>query len=414
MSRIVPPDQMNEQMRKARNCALDILAPSSAELEHGVELHADSIVVESYGFVPRAAVDGDAMSRAIEAGASSIELKDMEESMRIERIVSDPDEQAQFKLAWDVAGVTCILINAGEEYNPVPIVLKRFAHHTYLAEMLRDFVPKAITPDDITEAKVRGRHCLYFTCNAVPLPQEWVSVQEELRYIRYFFQLGARMMHLTYNRRNIIGDGCAEKTDAGLSDFGRAVVGEMNRAGVIVDVAHSGYQTCLDAAGVSDKPVVASHTGCYQVNPHYRNKPDDVLKAIAETGGLVGVCCIPAFLGGAGDVTSMLDHIDHLSKTIGTDHIAIGTDVSYRSSRCEREEKKIPKRPKRRTPWRKFWAPDELHFKSEWRKPRQIMSMAWTNWPIFTVGLVQRGYCDEDIKKIIGGNVMRVARAVLE
>ena len=76
--------------------------------------------------------------------------------------------------------------------------------------------------------------------NGVPLPQDWVSVEEELRYIRVFFQLGVRMMHLTYNRRNVIGDGCAEPGNAGLSDFGRAVVQEMNRVGVIVDVAHSG------------------------------------------------------------------------------------------------------------------------------------------------------------------------------
>src|SRR5690606_10316043 len=117
---------------------------------------------------------------------------------------------------------------------------------TYVTDMLKDLVIKAVTPDDIVKAKKENKHAIYFTGNGVPLPQDWVSVEEELRYIRMFFQLGIRMMHLTYNRRNPIGDGCAELANGGLSDFGRTVVKEMNKVGVIVDNAHSGWQTSLE------------------------------------------------------------------------------------------------------------------------------------------------------------------------
>ena len=105
-----------------------------------------------------------------------------------------------------------------------------------------------MTPEDVERSHRDGVGCLYFTGNGVPLTQQWNSVEDELRYVRIFFQLGIRMMHVTYNRRNRLGDGCAEVANGGLSDFGRAAVAEMNRVGVIVDVAHSGWQTSLDAA----------------------------------------------------------------------------------------------------------------------------------------------------------------------
>jgi len=413
MSNTTPLEPTNEQMRTARQCAEAILKPTDAQRQHGLELHAGSVVVESYGFMPRASADGEALARALAEGSSDAELRDMGEWTRAERIVQIPRERDEFKQAWAAAGVTCIVANTGMEHPSPAVALKRFAYHMYVADMLRDFMPKAVVPDDIVEAKVRNRHCLYFSCNAVPLPQEWTTPEAELRYIRYFFQMGARMMHLTYNRRNMIGDGCVEESNAGLSDFGRQVVREMNRVGVIVDVAHSGWQTCLDAAKTSGKPMVASHSGAWSVHQHGRNKSDEVLRAIADTGGLVGVCCIPAFLGGTGDITAMLDHIDYLARTIGTDHIAIGTDVTYRSSTTAAEAGKVPSRRKLRDPWRKFWKGAEDHFQPQWRKDEQVLSMAWTNWPMFTVGLVQRGYSDEDIKKIIGENVLRVAKAAL-
>jgi membrane dipeptidase len=239
--------------------------------------------------------------------------------------------------------------------------------------------------------------------------QEWVSVPDELRYLRVFFQLGIRMMHLTYQRRNTIGDGSAEPANAGLSDFGRAVIAEMNRLGIIVDVAHSGWRTSLEAAQASKKPMVASHTTCAAVHKHIRSKPDEVGRAIAKSGGLIGICCIPQFLGGKGDISAFLDHIEYAARHFGIDHVAIGTDISYTSQNAQAEDKKVPARPKSRTRWEALW-PAETFVST----PAARDSLAWTNWPLFTVGLVQRGFSDDDIQKILGGNMLRVARDVLK
>ena len=307
--------------------------------------------------------------------------------------------------------MTCIFQNAGEESQDPLRIIKRLARFTFVTDRMRDDLARAAFPDDIVSAKQQGKRCFYMSSNGVPLTQSWVSVEEELRYIRVFFQLGVRMMHLTYNRRNMIGDGCAEPANAGLSDFGRAVIGEMNRTGVIPDVAHAGWQTSLDAAGASMRPVVASHSSCCAVHPHIRGKPDDVIRTIADTGGYIGVCCIPAFLGRSGDIQALLDHVDHVAGTVGVEHVAIGTDTAYVSRFAENERRAIPARGSTRARWEGLWPPDA--FDEEWRAERMVLSLAWTNWPLFTVGLVQRGYTDGDIEKIVGGNVLRVARAAL-
>ncbi len=310
-----------------------MLNPSAKDLQHGLELHADSIVFDSYGFSPRSAIDGEALKAAVKAGAADVEM-----------------------------------------------------------------------------AKTAGKRCLYMTGNGVPLTEAWISVPDELRYLRLFYQLGIRMMHLTYQRRNMIGDGCGETSNAGLSDFGRAVIAEMNRVGVIPDCAHSGWQTSLEAAQISGKPVVASHSTAGVLYAHIRSKPDEVIKAIADTGGYIGICCIPRFLRGKGDLNALLDHIDHVVKTFGIDHVAIGTDISHTSRHYEAESKKaaVGGLRKRREDFRSLWPKDDFIPTEE-----ADLSLSWTNWPLYTVGLVQRGYSDDDIRKIVGGNVMRVARASL-
>ena len=404
-------ERLNPTIQAAREVALGVLKPTAKELEHGLRLHAESVVFDAYGFSPRAAVDGDALAAAVEAGASDLELDDLREEMGMTRYVHDPIEQREYRDAWRASGVTCIFQNAGEEGQDPIRLLKRLARFTYATDILRDVVSKAAVPDDVDEAKRDGRHCLYFTGNGVPLTQQWVSVPDELRYLRVFYQLGIRMMHLTYQRRNMIGDGSGETSDAGLSDFGRSVIAEMNRVGVIPDCAHSGWQTSLEAAQVSDKPVVASHSTCAALspNPHARSKPDDVIRAIADTGGYIGICCIPRYLRNAGDIGAFVDHIDHVIKTFGADHVAIGTDVAYSSSNSSTESKKVPRLRRGRAEFRSLWPADDFQETATMRS-----SVAWTNWPLYTVGLVQRGHSDEVIRKVIGGNVMRVARKTLE
>jgi membrane dipeptidase len=398
----------NPVILRARNPALEILKPSRVDLEHGLELHRQSLVFDSYGFAPRAAPDGPALTAADAAGATDDELQDLREEMGMLRAVTIPAERAELAEALRCAGVTCIFQNAGEEGQSPERLLKRLARFTYLSDMLRELLVRAATPDDIVAARTAGKHCLYLTGNGVPLAQQWRTVEDELQYVRSFFQLGIRMMHVTYNRRNMLGDGCAEVANGGLSDFGRAAIAEMNRVGVIVDVAHSGWRTSLEAAKASTKPMVASHTTCAALHHHIRAKPDDVIRAICDTGGLVGICCIPQFLGRSHDIAALLDHVDYVVKQFGIDHVAIGTDVAHSSQHSSAESARSPGRGKRRNRFEALWPPDALS--GQWP---QAASLGWTNWPLFTVGLVQCGYSDEQIRKILGENVLRVCRAVL-
>lgn len=405
---------MNDHVRQCWDTALAMLQPTAAQLEHGLELHRNSVVCDTYGFAPRAVVDGEAIRALVESGASPAEVADMTEDMSMTRWATVPEETAEFRTAFDQAGVTCIFQNCGEEGQAPLRLLKRLARFNFACEFAPDTCFKAIVPDDIVRAHEQGAHCLYFTGNGVPLTQDWISTEEELRYVRVFFQLGIRMMHLTYNRRNMIGDGCAEPANAGLSDFGRQVVAEMNKQGVIVDCAHSGWQTSLEAAQASQRPMVASHSACAALQHHHRGKPDDVIRAIADTGGYIGICAIPAFLGGKGTIVDLLDHLDHVAGKFGVDHVTIGTDTAYASPRMSEQWQKIPSHGPQRKRWENFWWANDPVSQTEWNQPHQLQSLAWTNWPLFTVGLVQRGYSDDDIRKIIGGNMLRVARAALD
>jgi len=402
--------RLNPSIVAAREVGLALLKPSAGELDRGLRLHAESIVFDSYGFSPRASIDGAMVAKQIEAGASDMEIKDLREEMTMTRCVSDAVQQQEYRDAWRASGVTCVFQNAGEECQDPLVLIKRLARFTFVTDMLRGFVSKAAVPSDIEQAKSTGQHCLYMTGNGVPLTQQWVSVSDELRYVSIFYQLGIRMMHLTYQRRNMIGDGSGESSDGGLSDFGREVIKQMNRVGVIPDCAHSGWKTSLESAQASSKPVVASHTTCAALdgNPHARSKPDAVIRAICDSGGLVGICCIPHFLRGDGNITMLLNHIDHIAKHFGVEHVAIGTDVAYSAQNSGEEQRKLPAMRKRRDDFRTLWPVDSFR-----TTPEMTSSLAWTNWPLFTVGLVQRGYNDDEIRKIIGGNVMRVARETL-
>lgn len=403
----------NEAIDRAREIALDLLKPTPAQLQHAWELHAASLVFDAYGFAPRAAIDGARYQAAVEEGAIGDELNDLREEMSMTRWATDEREREEFLGAFRAAGVTCIFQNAGEEGNDPLRLIRRLARFTYATDQMRPAVFKAINANDAETAKKAGELCLCLTTNGVPLQQQWQSVRDEVRLVRIFHELGIRMMHVTYNRRNPLGDGAGEPHDGGLSDFGRVAIAELNRVGVIADVAHSGWKTSLDAAKASARPMVASHTTCCGVYEHFRGKPDDTIRAICDTGGYVGVCCIPRFLGGKGNIVAMLDHLDYLVKKFGAEHAAIGTDTSYVSRFDAEERRKIKKRADGSSPlgvagprWEHLWPRDDFE-----TTPEAERSVAWTNWPLFTLGLVMRGHSDGDIQKVLGQNVLRVLRA---
>ncbi|MEL6212696.1 MAG: membrane dipeptidase [Pseudomonadota bacterium] len=147
--------------------------------------------------------------------------------------------------------------------------------------------------------------------------------------------LGMRCFQLTYNARNLLGDGCTERTDAGLSDFGVEVVARMNKVGVLVDLSHCGRQTTLDGIAFSQKPVAITHTMVEKFRPgHPRAKTDAQLKALADKGGVVGIAALGYFIGvdpgGETTIETYADHIEHAVNVAGADHVALSTDFPVR------------------------------------------------------------------------------------
>ncbi len=399
----------SDPIAEAREIALALLKPSQRDLDYGLALHRESLVVESYSLGLHAPVVPEVLNRAMDEGASQDERSTLQEEMIMTGWAATDALQAEYREAWEASGVTAMFLNAGQESNTPLRLIRRFARYVALTDALPEILRRAVTVEDIRTAHREGKRCLCLAPNGIPLAGDQDTVEDELQYLRVFAQLGARMMHLTYNRRNPIGDGCAEPADAGLSHFGRAVIAEMNRLGIIIDVAHTGWRTSREAAEASAQPIVASHTASWELSQHSRCKPDEVIRAIVERGGTVGVTNVPRFVGGDGTILALFDHIDYIAKKFGADAVTIGTDSAYRSRHTvDGTLKGSVSRPR----WEYVWRPGDEVYTPDWTKPEQLQSMAWTNWPLFTVGLVQRGYSDEDIRKIIGGNILRVAKQV--
>jgi len=162
----------------------------------------------------------------------------------------------------------------------------------------------------------------------IPGFQYTAFLEEDVGRIETFRQLGVRIMQITYNNRNTLGDGCLAPGNAGLSRAGIGVVHKMNDLGIAVDLSHSGYRTTAEAIATSSKPVLISHSGCAAVYPHPRNKPDEILKPLADRGGYFGVYLMPYLVASPTVPTRqhVLDHLVHAINVCGADHVGIGSD----------------------------------------------------------------------------------------
>jgi membrane dipeptidase len=232
----------------------------------------------------------------------------------------------------------------------------------------------------------------------------------DLSRIDLFRNLGVRIMQMTYNVRNLFGDGCLEPAGAGLSNLGRAAVGRMNALGIAIDLSHCGTRTTAETIAASTRPVLITHTGCSAVFAHPRNKDDKELRAAAERGGVVGIYLMPYLDGGTGPLTPsmFLAHWEHALKVCGEDHVGIGSDQSvapirdtpeYRTSlRKEIEERKA------RGVSAPGESPDRPPFIPEFNAVARMEKIA--------SAIRARGYSESVIAKTCGGNFDRVLREV--
>lgn len=246
------------------------------------------------------------------------------------------------------------------------------------------------TSADILKAKSENKLALGFWF------QGSTPLANDLNLIETYYILGIRQILLTYNTRNAIGDGILEKNDAGLSIFGYKVIEEMNRVGMLIDMSHGGVKTSLDVIAASKDPVIFSHSNAQGINPHIRNLTDEQIKAIAHKKGLIGINGAGLILGVEEPTPEKyIEHIKYISDLVGSvDNIAIGLDFVYFNEIfpvfLEKSGLNYPK--------------GYLGSSMKGLHPEQIDDII--------ENLISCHYSDEDIKKILGENFLRVASQV--
>jgi membrane dipeptidase len=234
--------------------------------------------------------------------------------------------------------------------------------------------------------------------------QDLAYLAGDLDNLNVFGSLGIRIAQPTYNNQNLLGSGCTERVDGGRSYFGIDVYPPHERTRDAIDLSHAGSATTADAISVSRRPVICSHVGVRALTDNPRNKTDDQLRAVADTGGYIGGCTLPLFLavGGLARLDDFLDHLEHTIEVVGVDQVGVGTDWSGSD---------VP--PELQAILNRASSAPGLGLRGD---PAFVYDFSmtvegaegWSDWPNLTRGMIARGYCDGDIQKLLGENLLRV------
>jgi membrane dipeptidase len=229
-------------------------------------------------------------------------------------------------------------------------------------------------------------------------------LEENPARILMFRKLGVRIMQLTYNNRGVFGDGCLEPGNAGLSKAGHNAVRTMNEIGVAIDLSHSGYRTTSEAIESSSKPVLISHSGCAAIYEHPRNKPDSILKSLADHDGYFGVYLMPYLVASPTVPTRehVMQHLLHAINVCGTDHVGIGSDGSIQGITLTPSEQKAFDADISRRKQLGIGAPGEDRY------PYVPTLNGPGHMEIIAVELQTRGQPSSVIEKVLGANFQRV------
>lgn len=262
-----------------------------------------------------------------------------------------------------------------------------------------DLICQAFTAEDVEAAKASGRTAVIFGFQN-PSP-----IEDDIGLVEVVHRLGARFMQLTYNNQSLLATGCYEEDDTGLTRMGREVVREMNRVGLVVDMSHSAERSTLEAIEYSERPIVISHANPAFWHPARRNKSDTVLKALAESGGMLGFSLYPHHLNG-GSACSLDDFCRMIADTaemMGVDKIGFGSDL------CQDQPDSIVE-------WMRVgrWTKEIDYGEGSASAPGFPPMPDWfkdnRDWPQLLAGLKKAGFSDADLDKIKGGNWLEFYR----
>lgn len=246
-----------------------------------------------------------------------------------------------------------------------------------------------LEPDDIERARATGRLAVGFDIEGAN------AVGDQLSLIQLYYDLGVRWMLMAYNTSNRAGGGCQDD-DGGLTAFGRSIVEEMERVGMLLCLSHTGHRTVREVLAVATQPLIFSHSNCSALHPHPRNIPDDLIRACAATGGVVGINGVGIFLG-HNDTSSetFARHVDHVVQLVGPAHVSIALDYVFDASELDAYIEKM-----------KGTFPPGLGYEMGARfvPPEQLEDIVAT--------LQRWGYSDTNLAALLGGNLLRLARQV--
>jgi membrane dipeptidase len=302
-----------------------------------------------------------------------------------------------------LTAVNCTLGYVAGEMEPFESTIRDIAKYDTLVRANPTDLLKVYTAADLLRAKNEKKIGIIYGF------QNAAMVGNDASRVEIFAGLGVRVIQLTYNPANQLGDGSVVQENRGLTAFGREVVEQLNAHRVMIDLSHSGEHTCLDAARASKQPISINHTGCRALVDLPRNKTDEELKLVAAKGGFVGIYFMP-FISKTGHATAddVVAHIDHAVNVCGEDVVGIGTDGSVTSiddlnAYMDVLAKEIEKRRKAGVS-AAGERPDTLPFAINLRGVNQFYSLADR--------LQKRGYSTGRVEKILGQNFLRYARDV--
>jgi membrane dipeptidase len=293
---------------------------------------------------------------------------------------------------WRKAGVNYLSIDVGYDVIDWTKTIKNLGAYITWLEQRPDRFVLVRRVDDVLEAKKTGRLAITFDLEGMN------ALNGDASLVALYYRLGVRQMLTAYNKNNLAGGGCHDK-DTGLTPFGRDVIAEMNRVGMVVDCSHTGYRTTMDIMEAATHPVIFSHSNPKTLRAHGRNITDDQIRACAKTGGVIGVTGLGYFLPDRPSSTSAVaDCVTYVRDLVGVDHVGLGLDYT------PPDPKDTGDAPLAAFP--DYWPP------AEYAAPWPMKDVSPAVFAELATLLVERGWSRGDVRKVLGENFLRVARAV--
>lgn len=365
-----------------------------------------------------------ALNEYIRQGLSRSEIKSLMRGMTVDEILQSSDARKEYMGIWEKSGVNVASATYAGPIAPDAAFEESLTSMTQARAMLDaldDEVRLILTADDIENAYRDGKRGVIFDF------QDTTPFGTDLGKIELFRNIGLRVVQLTYNLRNLVGDGCTERYKTGLTYFGIEMVERLNDLNMAIDVSHCSEQVGWDAIEVSTSPVIITHSASNAICYHDRGKGDELARAISDNGGYFGVAAIAGFISETTEATldHFVDNIEHLVDVMGIDHVGIGCDKCGPGAGTESNVLfpdelgpfdtshlyKTDPDP-RSTPGGFDWS----GFRAEHRlsdKHRIDGFDQFTDWPNITLKLAERGFNEEELRKLLGLNYLRVFRDIV-